>query len=47
MPSFLLQCYYKYNIENLLGVLIRRIVKCNDHCYFNWLSAWLSAKVPN
>ena len=31
----------------LLGVLIRRIAKCNDHCYFNWLSAWLPAKVPN
>ena len=27
--------------------LIRRLVKCNDQCYFNWLSAWLSAKVPN
>ena len=31
----------------LLGVLIRKLVKCNDQCYFNWLSAWLSAKVPN
>ena len=31
----------------MLGVLIRRLVKCNDQCYFNWLSAWLSAKVPN
>ena len=34
-------------IENLLGVLIRKLVKCNEQCYFNRLSAWLSAKVPN